>query len=348
MNTDNDGEQREEDGCEKPQTDGPGCDPKLIDDVQCRMMGIAKEAEYNAPLKDALEKAKTDYELTRKSYRQARQDVQMKVQDLRHAVKQLTERVRCKIEQERVVRNIDRAFGQVVAELAKCQPDPGCCCSAEDCDFDLDITGIPYDELVKRVDKYQQRTDAASKCFTDLVGEPAALQLRVAACKDDVDKVNAALLADEATTDLKMLYAQALVAERGIERVWLGFADVHEFVECLCCALTCWTNGCGAVSRLKGAQAERDCRRKAVDDHCLRLQTNTVDEIVAIYDKHCADERPCEKDKDRHERHEEHEERREEHEEREEPEERERHERREGHEHHGEPDWYERHGGRGR
>ncbi|MDJ0355307.1 hypothetical protein [Paenarthrobacter sp. PH39-S1] len=376
MNTEKDMEEPAENGSEIASAEDAGCDPKHIDDLQCRMMGIAKQAEYNGPFTVLLDKAKMDYDLTRKDYRQKRHDAQLKVQDLQHAVKQLTERIRCKIEQERVVRNLDKAFVQVVDQLTKCQPEIGCCCSEADCHFDLDCQGLPYDELVKRIDKYQARTDAAQQCFTTLVGEPAALELRVAARKDDVDKINAVLLEDPATTDLKMVYAQALVAERDVNRVWNGFGDVNEFVECLCCALKCWTNGGGAVSKLLGTKAVRDCRRKAEQDHCARLQSNTVDEIIVIYDKLCADERPCDADGERHghqeghegrdsreerEEHEEREEREERREEREEREERreereereerreereEREERREGRERNGGQSWYDRHGGR--
>ncbi|MEO8220334.1 MAG: hypothetical protein ABI563_06080 [Specibacter sp.] len=276
------------------------CDPKDIDKLQCKMMGIAKQAEYNGPFTALLDQAKADYELTRKLYRQTRHDAHVKVQNLEHDIKALTEGIRCRIEQERVVRHLDAAFDQVVEQLKKCQPEPGCCCTEDDCDFDLDCRELSYHELVKRIEWYERRTAAAQKCFTDLVGEPAALAARVAACKGQVDAINAALLEDQAKTDLKVVYVQALVAERDICRVWNGFDDVNEFVECLCCALKCWTNGGGAVSKLLGAKAVRDCHRKAEEDHCTRLQGSTVDEIIAIYDKLCADERPCAEDTDGH------------------------------------------------
>lgn len=280
------------------------CDPRDIDDLRCKMMGIAKQAEYNATFTVSLDKAKTDYDSTRKLYRQTRHDAQVKVQDMAHDVKVLTEGIRCRIEQERVVRNLDAAFDQVVEQLKKCHPETGCCCSEDDCDFEVDCHELSYPELVKRIAVYEARTAAAQECFTALVGEPVALEARVAACKAEIDQINAMLLEDPAKTDLKTAYAAALVAERHICRVWNSFKDVNEFAECLCCALKCWTNGGDAVSKLMGAQAERDCHRKSAEDYCTRLQGSTVEEIIAIYDKLCADERPCVEDSDKRGHHE--------------------------------------------
>ncbi len=292
MDTENDvGREDERNGKSAPKDD-PACDPQQIDDVQCRMRGIAKQAEYNAQFKDLLVKAKADYEQARQDYRQKRHDSQLKVQDLRHQVKQLTERLRCKIEQEKVVRCIDKAFLQVVEELDACQKGDGCCCREDECQFDTDVSGVTQDkldeELVKRISKYQQWTDAAQACFTRLVGEPAALEVRVAARKADIDGISAALMADPATTDLKTVYAKALVADREVRRVWNGFDDIGDFVDCLCSTLNCWTNGCKAVSELTGARAVLECKLEAGRDRCIRLETKTVEEILVIYDKNWA------------------------------------------------------------
>ena len=48
--------------------------------------------------------ARTDYDTTRKAYREARHEAALAVQDMKHQVKHLLERIRCLIEQDRVVR----------------------------------------------------------------------------------------------------------------------------------------------------------------------------------------------------------------------------------------------------
>jgi hypothetical protein len=129
--------------------------------------------------------------------------------------------------------------------------------------------------------------DKAKQCFNDLLGEPAALVQRVQDVKAEIDKINAALAADPAVTDLKMVYAQALVARRHIRLIWHGFDEAKDFVECLCRALTCWSTGANAISLLTGKQAFEDCKRAASKKRCDDLQTNTVEEILALYDKIC-------------------------------------------------------------
>ena len=129
--------------------------------------------------------------------------------------------------------------------------------------------------------------DKAKQCFNDLLGEPAALVQRVQDVKAEIDKINAALAADPAVTDLKMVYAQALVARRHIRLIWHGFDEAKDFVECLCRALTCWSTGANAISLLTGKQAFEDCKRTASKKRCDDLQTNTVEEILALYDKIC-------------------------------------------------------------
>ena len=144
---------------------------------------------------------------------------------------------------------------------------------------------IDCGQLAQIIVDYQDRTDAAKACFTKLVGEPAALTARLAAAMAAIDAINAATNADPAKTDLKMVYAQAVVTQRHIDRIWNGFDQTHDFVDCLCCALTCWSNGCAAVSLLTGAKAVCDCEAHGKADRCEHLKTNTVDEILAMYDK---------------------------------------------------------------
>lgn len=286
MSTDKPREQPEDKDCPPPREPDPGCDPALIDDVACRASGVAAQAEYNATYQAQLDQAKTDYDKARKDYRTARRDAALQVQDLRHQIKHILERIRCLIEQKRVWRCLDDAFCEIVEELKCCEGEEGCC--VDECEFRVDdADSITFRKLLKRIAAYQRHVDEAKDCFTRLVSEPAALTARVAAAKAAIDVLNAALNADPASTDLKLVYAQALVANRAIEQVWGGFAQTQDYVDCLCRALTCWTKGCAAVSTLTGAKAVAECKQAAQKAHCDHLRTNTVDEILAMYDKLC-------------------------------------------------------------
>jgi len=286
MNTDQPPAQDGDGGCPPPPETDPNCNPRLIDEVACEASGVAAQAVYNATYQDLLATAKGDYDAARKDYRAKRHDASLVVQDLRHQIKHLVERIKCLIEQKRVWRCIDDAFCEIVEELECCEPTPGCCVG--ECDYPVDdACTLTMDELQKRITEYQAMADAAKNCFTELIAEPAALTARVAAAKAAIDGLNASLGADPATTDLKRVYAQALVVFRDIERIWGGFDETHDYVDCLCRALTCWTKGCAAVSVLTGALAVADCKEKAHEAHCEDLKTNTVDEILARYDKLC-------------------------------------------------------------
>jgi hypothetical protein len=289
------------------------CKPHLIDCLKCKADGIAKQAAYNAATTPDLEAAQTAYDATRKDYRTKRRDVALQVQDMRHQVKHLVERVRCSIKQGKVVECLDEAWSCIAQDLDTCAGPQGCCADCLDCEFD--ITGADWDcdpdqphhdylsdqdyqRLIDTITRYQARVDKAKQCFNDLLTEPAALVQRVQGVKTEIDAINAALAADPAATDLKMVYAQALVARRHIRLIWNGFDETRDFTECLCRALTCWSTGANAISLLTGKQAFEDCKRAASKKRCDDLQTNTVEEILALYDKLCP--RPdCADDDDR-------------------------------------------------
>lgn len=288
MDTEKDVENQDGDGGghDRP----PGCDPQEGADIECSMAGIDAQSTYNASLKEKFASSKTDFEKTRKDYRSKRHEAQLKVQEMRHRIRQMLERIRCKIEQERVIREIDRAFAEIVEELSTCDRKRSFCSDA-DCDFDLESGDLAYDKLVRRIQKYQQRADEAWAYFTELVAEPANLELRIATAKGKLDAIDADLAAEPAITDLKTVYAKALVAQRDLDGIWKGFDEVTDFVDCLCRALNCWTSGSRAVSKLTGDKAVLDCKRKTKHDHCGKLQNNTVDEILRIYDKLSCDDR---------------------------------------------------------
>ncbi|RZT17518.1 hypothetical protein EV649_5065 [Kribbella sp. VKM Ac-2569] len=274
----------------RPRHPDDECDPSSIDDLVCRAKGVAAQATYNATYQPAVEQAQKDYDTARKAYRERRHEAALAVQDMKHQIKHLVERIRCLIEQDRVVRCLDDAFDEVSEQLDCCEGCYGCCVE----DYNYDSTPpTKYRDLVRRIEKYQREADKAKACFATLVGEPAALAKRVVDAKAAIDKVNADLAKDPATVDLKRVYAEARVADRMLSRIWHGFADSAAFVDCLCRALTSWSTGAEVISVLTGARAVEECKRDAAKTWCDALLANPVDEILAGYDRLCPSQKPC-------------------------------------------------------
>lgn len=278
--------------------DHGGCKPHLVHCQKCTTEAIAKQAEYNAQTQPDINTAHGTYNDTRKDYRTRRSDVTLQVQDMRHQIKHLVERIRCLIQQEQVVECLDRAWCEIAKKLDRCAataPDLACDFDVSGdgwgCDPDADeVTYLDddgYAELVAKITRYQDQVDKGKARFAGLAGEPAALVQRVADAKAEVDAINAGLTADPATTDLKRVYAQALVARRHIRLIWNGFEQGADFTESLGGALNCWSTGTRAVSVLTGRRAFEDCMRQERTKQCTELQTNTVEEILAWYEKYC-------------------------------------------------------------
>lgn len=268
-----------------------GCDPSSsIDERKCRDAGLAAQLDYTKEPSTALQTAQDDYEKARKEYRDKRHDAAVQVQSLRQDVKHLIERIKCLIEQDRVVRCIDKAFGQICEQLDCCDGPLGC--AVGDVTFDTD----PPDQLHKvkrRIARYKAEVSKARDAFNKLVKEPGELSKRVDAIKAAVTAIQAALNDDAAKLDLKKQLAAALVAERNLGRIWNGYADGAAYVDCLCRALTTWSDGVDAVAVLVGAEAVLECRRKAAEDWCKKLTNDPVAEILVAYDRLCASEKPC-------------------------------------------------------
>ncbi len=279
----------------RPQTTDCGCDPSSsIDERKCRDQGLTAQLDYTKQHSDALQAAQTAYDTARTGYREARHDAALKVQDMKHQVKHLIERIKCLIEQERVVRCLDEAFEEVCKELDCCEGPLGCC--VEVVEFDREPPDR-YRKLVRRIDRYTEVVTKAQACFDVLVTEPDALALRVTAVKADLDAITAALADDAAKVDLKKQYAAALVARRKLARIWNGFADSAAYIDCLCHALTTWADGVDAISLLTGAKAVLECRRQSAQDWCTRLVGGPVAEILVVYDRICISDKPCGSDK---------------------------------------------------
>jgi hypothetical protein len=284
-------------GCHEP-PENPDCDPDLIDQLKCQAEGIAAQAKYNEQTQPILKQASEDYAKARSDYRAARAKAALEVQDLRHQAKQLVERIRCQIKQDDVVDCLDRAFRHICHRLEKCGYGSGCC-STSPCEFDKTCPD-DYDELVSRIAEYEARRDREKDCFTKLVGEPAELTKRVADAKAEIDAVTTGLAGDQATMDLKKLYAAALVAQFHLSTKWIwnGFDDTQAYLDCLCRALTCWTKASDAVSVLTGCKAIKDCQKRSRTEYCETLRTKTVEEVLLEYERLCGSERCADDDDD--------------------------------------------------
>lgn len=286
-----------EDDCRdcRPPTPEGGCDPSSsLDERKCRDKGLTAQLEYTKQHGEALETAQAAYDKARAEYREKRHAAALKVQDMKHQVKHLIERIKCLIEQERVVRCLDDAFATVCVQLDCCEDQLGCC--APEVEFDCEPPE-DYRKLLRRIDRYTAVVAEAKACFDRLVEEPAKLAERVDAVKAELDSILAALADDAAKVDLKKQYATALVVRRKLGRIWNGYADNAAFVDCLCRALTTWSDGVEAVSLLVGARATLDCERQSAQEWCAKLTAAPVTEILVVYDRTCISDKPCASDK---------------------------------------------------
>lgn len=270
------------------------CDPQSIAVLKCKAEGIAAQAAFIATSQPALLAAQGKYAEAKTAYRDKRSEVALQVQDLRHDIKHLVGHIRCLIKQSQVAKCIDDAHDCVVAELAECLPST----SAYNCEFDACAPDLTLEELVQRIADYTEDLNAAKARFDQLVGEPAALDQRVKDRKVAIDAVKAALAGDPATTDPKRLYATALVEQDRMKKIWAGFKEsTQSFIDALCQALLCWTKAADAVSILIRREAELKCHDKAHKEACEKLAKDTVNEILAVYERLCAEEE-CEEDRD--------------------------------------------------
>lgn len=265
---------------------GTECDPEIVDCLKCKAAGIQAQANYNAGHLPELDTGRTNYDKARSDYRDARHGVALDVQDMRHQIKHLTERIKCLIKQEHVARCLDEAYEKIGEQLERCGTTQGCCLD-DNCEFDDEAADLSDDELAARIADYQHRTDSAKDCFNNLIQEPGKLTTHVAALKTEVGGITTDLAGDPAKTDLKDLYARTLVAHRHLHEIWSGFEHTTDFVECLCRALMCWSQGCAANTVLTGEQAVRTCHKEAREARCDYLKKNTAKEILAAYDKIC-------------------------------------------------------------
>ena len=110
-----------------------------------------------------------------------------------------------------------------------------------------------------------------------------ALPARVQAAQDEIDAI--AQAAANGSWETVKLYAAVLVARRhlSLRDVWRGFANVNEYMECLCRALTCMIKGHAAIGELTRQAAVNQCHCESRKAACKYLEDNTVDEVLAEY-----------------------------------------------------------------
>ena len=126
----------------------------------------------------------------------------------------------------------------------------------------------------------------------------AALPARVKALQDEIEAI--AKAAADGSWEPAKLYAAVLVARRHRKDVWRGFADVNEYMECLCRALTCMIKGHAAIGELTRQAAVNQCYRESWKAACKYLEDNTVAEVLAEYLRVCAEDHDeCEPDRTR-------------------------------------------------
>jgi hypothetical protein len=279
------------------------CDTKLIDQLKCEAEGVAAEAAYNAEYQGEVTAAQVKFNEIRNKYRATRTEVTADVHDMHHHTKRLIDRIKCLINQKRVVECLDEAWCEVKETLTCCPKDGGCCVDPAECVFPIPdentCEGEWETELKALITTYSEHAATAKACFETLSGEPDALAQRVRDRKAEPDEIMAKLGGDDAARDLKRLYASAVVLKYRLANIWNGFKETKDFVDCLCQALTCWTKGSAAVAVLKNKLAVLQCKKKAETDRCTYIKEHTVDEILTEYEKKCCPD-PCAPDDDCH------------------------------------------------
>lgn len=266
------------------------CDPDSLDAIRCRAKGLQARADYNNAHLEALGKAREQYDAARAAYTAARTAATPLVDQTKSDIDKLIEnRLGCLISpdeetQKRIIAKIKRAFDEVQARIRQCGDKTGCYLR-DDCDFD-DVGGCHPKDAPARLADITRRTARAEAAFADLIGIPAAmpaavtkLQGELAAIQKGVGEVN-----DKTPLDVVIqLYAAALVAQQHATDIWRGFANVNEFVDCVCHALTCMLRGHTAIAILMGILAVKACQRESRDTACARLREKTAEEVYAAY-----------------------------------------------------------------
>lgn len=261
-----------------------GCDTSGLDALACEAEGIKKQAEVTAAAAAAVGQRRQKYDAARDLYTHAREDAEKTVGMSKTLVGQLRDRLKCMLDDDRVVERMARAFERIRDRVEDCGRGSGCCAD-DDCEFDLDVAEVSLGELHWRLADAQDHITRAEKCFDDLAGEPEQLTKRVGDAKGALVKISEDLGKDPKGTALHRLYAGFVIAEQQLDDAYRGFAGANDYMDCLCRALTCELRAWRARAVFEAAIAVAECRSKAEEERCGALVKNPVGELLAEFEK---------------------------------------------------------------
>ncbi|MBA2300996.1 MAG: hypothetical protein H0W08_00015, partial [Acidobacteria bacterium] len=269
---------------EQPCTD---CDLGAIEDLACSAKRFQKQADVANGSLAALTEARAKFATARADYQAARDIAQANVRTAKTQLADVLETLRCKID-DSDEDCVKRAFQNVVVAIRACAKEPGCCAGPGDFDPTWD-SDEPLSALVGRIEQYRSDVAVSTDCFAALVKEQTDLPARAAAIKTEVAAIATGLAADSPDKDLVRLFARALVARWQLKQrqVWLGYATVNDYVDCMCTSITNAMKGWEAIAILEGIRAELDCKAAAAAAACEKKQQDIVAEVMAEYVRCC-------------------------------------------------------------
>lgn len=269
---------------------GGTCDLGAIDDLTCSSKGISRRAEVTEERLPRLKEFKEKFDSARSEYGKARDAAQGDLDAADATLDTVLEQIRCRIPRDQK-ECLAEAVDEVFDDIRECAGGWGCCVGDCDCSFDDEVgEDDTVASLSARIARYATEVEAAAACFERLDEERTELPARAAQIKADA----ARLLADASDPvtgkDVVRLYARLLILRRRAEEVWRGFPTVSAYVACLCELLLCVLKGSKAIAALEGAKAELVCKEEARKAACARKQTQTLEEVLAVYVRECP---PC-------------------------------------------------------
>lgn len=262
------------------------CTPESVEGLDCIAKRFARQSEVAGANFPRLAGYKVQFDTARDDYQKARDAVAADLAAITKKLAELKKDVECKLPDEKES-CVKKALHKVKREIRECSEQNGCC--AGPCEFPPAPSEPTVESLAGLIAKYSRDVAVSEKCFTDLVKEKTEIGTRVAAIKAEVDAIAAAVTADSSSKDWARLYARVLIAEwRMLPRqLWLGYATVNDYVDCLCQALDCAGQGWERIVELEGAKAELECREDAARAACERKKKDILGEVMKEYVKCC-------------------------------------------------------------
>lgn len=261
----------------------PGCDLTGIDNLGCKVAGVAAEADYLKGHQAKLAERRTQFDTARTAYQKAFTDVTAQRTTIQEKLAKLKEQLCQVCAEDRTC--LDEAWASVKAELEKCGTSGGCCVAEADRTIDSKVEGgdTPAPEAVRAViTRLEAQAERVERCFSTLFAEPGELTKRATALATAVGKI-------QPNTDPVQAYAETLWAEHQLSTLDGGFATPAAFEDCLCIALKVSLELRQTLARLTGLAAERTCQHDKERTRCDWLLANVISEIIA----RCRRQRPA-------------------------------------------------------